>query len=258
MVRNLSTVNGLPPRPIRCWRKSTGPGESSLIAIAIASSTGSASSRPEAAPATSSSRFSSREELESTSGLRPRIGQALDVVDRHRGAERVDVVGHEADLDRGRGAVANEVHHRLVARGRSAVTITRSTSWPTTSSRQVDVAEAAEVGDGSRRARRLVDRDRAHRLEPVLGMGSDLAHERVGDARLADEQHPHGAPEPEHGPPGGDPQRAREHDPRDAEGERLGDVEAVCRGAASGRPRAAGCRARRRGRAPAGRRAPRR
>ena len=56
---------------------------------------------------------------------------------------------------------------------------------------EVDLAEATEVGEALRRAspRSPTEID-ADGLEPVLGVGSDLAHERVGDRRLADEQHP--------------------------------------------------------------------
>ena len=62
MVRNLNISNGTPSRPMRRWRKSTGPGESSLIAIAIAASTGDSTTNSSPAPTRSKVRFSAREE----------------------------------------------------------------------------------------------------------------------------------------------------------------------------------------------------
>ena len=60
MVRNLAIRNVEPPRPLRRWRKSTGPDESSLIASAITASSGESTSSPKAAPATSTPRLSVR------------------------------------------------------------------------------------------------------------------------------------------------------------------------------------------------------
>ena len=45
IVRNLSRLNGRPPRPIRSWTNSTGPSESSLIASAIRASSGASTSQ---------------------------------------------------------------------------------------------------------------------------------------------------------------------------------------------------------------------
>ena len=45
MLRNLRISNAWPSRPIRRCRKSTGPGESNLIAIAIAAISGDRTTR---------------------------------------------------------------------------------------------------------------------------------------------------------------------------------------------------------------------
>jgi hypothetical protein len=57
MVRNLWMRNVLPWRPTRSWRNITGPRESSLIAMATASSSGDSSSSPSAEAITSNARL---------------------------------------------------------------------------------------------------------------------------------------------------------------------------------------------------------
>ncbi len=54
--------NVWPSRPMRGWRKNTGPRDPSLIATAIAASTGARISRPSAEPATSRLRLISRDD----------------------------------------------------------------------------------------------------------------------------------------------------------------------------------------------------
>jgi len=50
-------TNGRPPRPARCWRKSTGPRDPSLMARAHSNSSGESTTNPTPAPRTSSARF---------------------------------------------------------------------------------------------------------------------------------------------------------------------------------------------------------
>ena len=49
MLRNLYIVNGLPPRPMRSWWKSAGPGLSRRTRTAMVTSAGESSSSPSAA-----------------------------------------------------------------------------------------------------------------------------------------------------------------------------------------------------------------
>src|SRR2546429_72987 len=52
-----------PPRPTRCWRKKTGPGEVILIASAIAPKSGASRNRPSAAAETSKARLRNTDDL---------------------------------------------------------------------------------------------------------------------------------------------------------------------------------------------------
>ena len=47
IVRNLKILNGTKNLPMRCCRKNTGPGESSLMAIATAANSGRSNTKPE-------------------------------------------------------------------------------------------------------------------------------------------------------------------------------------------------------------------
>ena len=58
MVRNLSTRNGRPQRPMRCWRNNTGPGEVIRTASATAAIKGEMTISPMPARITSIKRFS--------------------------------------------------------------------------------------------------------------------------------------------------------------------------------------------------------
>ena len=71
IVRNLTTRNGLPPRPIRLWRNSTGPGDSSLTAIAAAIQSGAVMSSSPSAPTMSIARLKIRFERASEGVLMP-------------------------------------------------------------------------------------------------------------------------------------------------------------------------------------------
>ena len=67
-------VNGCWPRPIRVWRKNTGPVLFMRIAMAVARKTGDSTTSPNTAPATSIVRFASRCDAPSSGGVRPRSG----------------------------------------------------------------------------------------------------------------------------------------------------------------------------------------
>ncbi len=58
IVRNFQMRKTVSRCPRRTWRKNTGPGESSLIAIAIAAKTGASSTSPNTDSAMSSQRLS--------------------------------------------------------------------------------------------------------------------------------------------------------------------------------------------------------
>jgi len=60
MLRSLIMVNGRPFSPIRTWRKKTGPGESSLMAMAATKMAGAETTRPSSAPAISIARLTRR------------------------------------------------------------------------------------------------------------------------------------------------------------------------------------------------------
>ncbi|CFN65650.1 Uncharacterised protein [Bordetella pertussis] len=57
MLRSLWMRNGTPSLPTRSWRKNTGPGLSSLMAMAIRASSGSSASSPSPEQTTSNSRL---------------------------------------------------------------------------------------------------------------------------------------------------------------------------------------------------------
>ena len=67
-------VNGCWPRPIRVWRKKTGPVLFTRMAMAVARKSGESTTRPKMAPATSIDRFASRCDAPSSGGVRPRSG----------------------------------------------------------------------------------------------------------------------------------------------------------------------------------------
>ena len=58
MLRNLQILKVRPPRPTRVWRNSTGPGDDSLIARAMAASAGASSTIAVSDTAMSSARLS--------------------------------------------------------------------------------------------------------------------------------------------------------------------------------------------------------
>ncbi len=57
MERNLIMGKGCPSRPMRSWQKNTGPGDSSLIAIAVSVIKGLSSTNPTNDPTMSMARF---------------------------------------------------------------------------------------------------------------------------------------------------------------------------------------------------------
>ena len=66
--RNLKMRNGLPPRPMRSWRKKTGPRESSLMAIAVDDQQRRATRQHDAADDRSKTRFTNMLKRPSSTG----------------------------------------------------------------------------------------------------------------------------------------------------------------------------------------------
>ena len=114
MVRNLASRKRRPQRPIRSWRKKTGPLESSLIASAMTANRGAASS-------------STRQRADDVHGplqeaggagedrrVDAENGHALDVVDLDRGAQRIEQLGQDADLHAVLPRATDQVEERIL------------------------------------------------------------------------------------------------------------------------------------------------
>ena len=238
-----------PPRPIRSWRKKTGPREVSLDRDAPrAASSGSVSSEHDSGDRDVHRPLEEARRRRQRRRVDPEHGDPLDVVDLDRGAEHVDELRQDADAD---------VEALDVAGSRPA--ISASSDRRRDDDDAVDAELAADRraapsgcrGSGAaRRGRRSgADVDVADGLERVLGMLADLADERRGHRPAADE----------------DDALGRDGDVRDATRDRARDEDAderddeerdalpqdqrVGRQRRGRRPRARGCRSRARGRA---------
>src|SRR5262250_2801779 len=89
MLRNLKMRKGVPFKPMRLWRKNTGPVLSSLISTATMSSTGRRTMSPALAIRRSTARFS----IGLSAAMAPDnaaqgVGHAVDVVRSQGGEER--------------------------------------------------------------------------------------------------------------------------------------------------------------------------
>ena len=101
----------LPWRPTRSWRKNTGPRLSSLIAIAIAISSGETASRPSEAPNRSNARLNAAEERVRSKRLHAHHGDAVQVVELDRGADDLEQARQHADAHADGLQRADEVQH---------------------------------------------------------------------------------------------------------------------------------------------------
>ena len=115
IVRNFSTVNGLPSLPARRWRKRTGRPESSRISSALASSTGESriSSRPPIVR--SIARFSATVERGGSEKRKSSTGSSASRFSSMPGTEQAEVLGQEGERQARRLALLDQPLGRRLA-----------------------------------------------------------------------------------------------------------------------------------------------
>ena len=114
----LVELEELAAAPERSWRNSTGPRESSLIAIAIAISTGERASSARPAPSTSSVRLLTRDGRREGRRVDREQRHAADLLDRARAVEELEQPRDDVDGHAGVAADAQRVQQLLVVGAR--------------------------------------------------------------------------------------------------------------------------------------------
>ena len=113
--RNLIRLKLLLPRPARGWRKKTGPRDSTLIAIAVASITGEKSASRAAEPTMSSIRLAATIAEGEDGDADREQRQAADLVERADAVEELEEARDDVDGDAGVAAGADRLQQLLVA-----------------------------------------------------------------------------------------------------------------------------------------------
>ena len=190
IVRNLAAGSACPRGRSRSWRKRTGPRRVELDrdrdARAAAARSATSSS---AAPGDVDRPLEQARGARQDRRVEPEHGDALDVVDLDRRAERVEELGQQADLDaaaRGSGAAGRAARPRRSPRGRRRSARPRARP----PARRGRARRAARAPAGPAAGRRPGAREQPDRLEPVLRVRARSCGPATAIAgAVADEQH---------------------------------------------------------------------
>src|SRR3954447_1803958 len=166
--------------------------------------------------------------------VEPEHGQTLDVVDLHGRADRVDVMGHDADRDVELAHLADEVGQVVLDRGLDNDHAIHARGLAD----RRQVGDRAEVGQALARPVRplCLGVDIADRHQPVLVMRADLAGEQASHRAAPDKEHALRLPaEPDQGADRG-PQDERRHEGGAGEERALGEGEVLVADAAHHEP----------------------
>ena len=172
-----------PPRPMRSWRKKTGPGESSLISTATTARTGRQQEHEGAAHHQVERALHGHVEAAQLDVADVEQRDALDVVDAGARAHDLEEARHDVDLDAVVGAQAHKLQELRVtrparrrrSRGRASSRLmiaSRSASVPSTGT-----SGPLPLGRGSPSSMKPDD------VEPVLRVVGDLGGQQCGRHR---------------------------------------------------------------------------